>query len=256
MTTLHVLKAKEELLTIKKDNRKKYFVTLDVETTAGFVRKLVYDFGFAIHDRKGNILFERSFIIDEIFNDKKLMSTAYYKEKVPMYLEGIQNNEFVVASFEEVREVFMLACSYFEVSTIMAYNVNFDMDALQKTSKELLGRNKFLDTRIGKVDVKDIWSYACEVLFSQKSFAKFAFAHGLYSEKGNYKTSAEVAYAYMTNNPTFEEDHTGLSDVRIEVDIFARCERQNKKHESGILPHPWRIVVNTHGKVVLEKQEG
>lgn len=245
----------ETLKGISIDKRKKYFITVDVETTGGLAEKIVYDLGFAIHDRKGEILFEKSYLIDEIFNDEKLMSTAYYAKKVPQYRKDLENGLHELTNFATAREVFMLACAYFKPKTVMAYNLNFDMDALQKTAKRLMNRDKFLDVRVGHIEPKDIWSYACEVLFSQKSFAKFAFENGLYSQAGNYKTSAEVAYAYMTSNPHFEEQHTGLEDVRIEVEIFARCERQNKKHEAGILNHPWKLVTATHGKIVLEKKE-
>jgi len=255
---LDMVKVNEEieaLKALKVDKRKKYFITLDVETTGGFVQKIVYDLGFAIHDKKGNIVYEKSFLIDEIFNDEQLMAGAYYAEKVPMYRQQLADGQHELTNFATAREILILACQRFKPTVVMAYNLNFDMDALQKTAKRLLKRDKFLDVRVGLVEPKDIWSYACEVLFSQKSFAKFAFKHGLYSDKGNYKTSAEVAYAYMTNNPSFEEEHTGLEDVRIEVAIFARCEKQNKKHESGVLSQPWRLVTNTHGKIVLEKDD-
>ena len=65
----------------KIDNRKKYYLVLDVETTGGLGNPLIYDLGFAICDKKGNIYEKRSFIIKEIFDNKRLMDTAYYKEK-------------------------------------------------------------------------------------------------------------------------------------------------------------------------------
>lgn len=250
-----VQQAREEMLNIKKDNRKKYYLTVDVETACGFDNPAVYDLGFAVHDKKGNILFERSFLINEIFNNEQIMHTAYYKEKVPMYRQQLAEGLHTLTTFELAREVFLSAIAYFGVTTIMAYNLKFDMNALQKSSKRLLNENKFTDVRAKDVELKDIWSYACEVLFSQKSFPKFAFENGMYSEAGNYRTSAEVAYAYMKRKPNFVEEHTGLADVRIEVEIFAKCEAQKKKHEAGILNHPWRLVTNTHGKIVLEKNE-
>lgn len=237
------------------DKRKNYYLTLDVETAGSFKQKLVYDLGFAIHDRKGNIIEERSFIIEEIFYNKDLMDTAYYKEKVPTYERDIVRGLHDVVPFDYARNVMLNMIEHYNPKFVMAYNLNFDMDALRKTAKHIMGLDKFLDNRAKGIVPKCIWSYACETLFKQKSFAKFAFENGLYSEAGNYKTSAEVAYAYMTGNASYEEEHTGMEDVRIEVEIFARCERQHKKHESGILSHPWRLVSKEHGKVVAT-QEG
>lgn len=239
---------------IKIDGRKGYYITLDVETAGGLDEKIVYDLGFAIHDKKGNIYYSRSLIIDEIFNDTKLMNTAYYSTKVPIYKKNIAKGKHEVVSFLQAREIVLEAIAHFKPKFVMAYNLNFDMDALSKTAKRLLGLNKFLDSRAKGIVPKDIWSFACEVLFSQKSYAKFAYENKLYSKAGNYKTSAEVAYAYMINDGSFVEEHTGLEDVLIEVAIFARCSRQNKKHLSGILSNPWKLVTKKHGKVEAPKE--
>ena len=53
-------------------------------------------------------------------------------------------------------------------------------------------------------------------------------------------TSAEVVWAYLTDNVDFEEKHTGLEDVKIEVQIMAHCFRQHKKMDKGINRLCWR----------------
>jgi len=54
------------------------------------------------------------------------------------------------------------------------------------------------------------------------------FADYLYLDSDAAAT-AEIIYRYITGNNTFEERHTGLSDVMIEKDIFAKCLAQHKK---------------------------
>ena len=54
-------------------------------------------------------------------------------------------------------------------------------------------------------------------------------------------TNAECAYRYISKDYTFEERHIGIFDVEIECQILAKCVAQKKKHESGILSHPWRL---------------
>ena len=67
---------------MKVDRRKKYLMVLDVETTNNNMEKgakndgLVYDIGFVICDKKGNIYAKRSFAISEIFDWSELMYTA------------------------------------------------------------------------------------------------------------------------------------------------------------------------------------
>ena len=63
-------------------------MVVDVETAGQFGNSLVYDIGYAIADKQGNIYETRSFIIKEIFYNVELMSSAYYARKIPMYLKG------------------------------------------------------------------------------------------------------------------------------------------------------------------------
>ena len=74
-----------------------------------------------------------------------------------------------------------------------------------------------------------IWCLACEVLYTQKTFGKVAIRNNWVSEVGNFRTTAEVGHRYITGNIDFEEEHTGLEDVLIEIGIMAYAFRQNKK---------------------------
>ena len=63
---------------MKVDRRKKYIMVLDVETTNNQIGVknapndgLVYDIGFTIADKKGNVYVKRSFAIKEIFDWKE-----------------------------------------------------------------------------------------------------------------------------------------------------------------------------------------
>ncbi len=151
----------------------------------------------------------------------------------------MEDGKFIEKKFSEVRDILNDTIERWNVSTVCAYNLNFDANALGKTAKELLGVKKFLTH---KVEMLDIWSFACEVLFRQRTFHKTAHKEEWVSDAGNLRTSAEIAHRYITGVHEFEEEHTGLEDVQIEVGILAKCFAQNKKHESGVLPQPWRIA--------------
>ncbi len=227
---------------IKVDKRKKYFMVLDVETAGNIGSPLVYDLGFAICDKKGNIYESRSFIISEIFDQTKLMSTAYYACKLPIYYKGLEEGTFTKVSFVEARAEFLQLMEKYNVETICAYNLMFDMRALKNTTESLYGKGKkFLTSEYKDVDLLCIWSFACEVLYTQKTFSKVAVAQNWLTEKGNMQTSAEIGWRYISNDYDFIEHHTGFEDVKIECQILAKCISQKKKHESGIISHPWRI---------------
>ena len=61
-------------------------IVLDTETANSLEEPIAYDIGFAVIDTEsGDILEEHSFAIAEIFLDKELMDSAYYKEKIRQY---------------------------------------------------------------------------------------------------------------------------------------------------------------------------
>ena len=40
------------------------------------------------------------------------------------------------------------------------------------------------------------------------------------TNSGRVRTTAQAIYSYIINNPHFEESHTGLEDIDIEIEIF------------------------------------
>ena len=122
---------------IKVDRRKKYIMVVDVETAGNFASPQVYDFGFAVCDKKGNIYEKRSFVISEVFDNTKLMETAYYAKKIPQYIEGLKTGEFVKVGMLEARAEFLKLMEKYDIKTISAYNLMFDMKALKSTFQTL-----------------------------------------------------------------------------------------------------------------------
>ena len=53
----------------------------------------------------------------------------------------------------------------------------------------------------------------------------------IFTDSGKFlKGTAEAMYKYMIQDFNFIEEHMGIYDCEIEVDILARCYRQNKKY--------------------------
>ena len=103
---------KERYKTTEKiDYRKRYLVVLDTETCnthstpfgLDMSDSLVYDIGWAITDKYGNVYLTRSFLIREIFRNKELMNSAYYKDKIPKYYEGIRNGTRKLVTLYEAK---------------------------------------------------------------------------------------------------------------------------------------------------------
>lgn len=220
---------------------KKYYLVLDVETANSTEDALVYDLGYVVCDKKGNIYEADSFIVSDIFyKEAELMQSAYYAKKIPMYIEGIKSRAFNVVTFYEARAKLLEAMRRYKVEAVCAYNANFDYTALN-TTQRWLTKSKYRFFLPYGTKVYCIWHMACQLICTQKAYIKFCLENGFVSSSGNIKTNAETVYAYMTKDCAYEENHTGLEDVLIETKILAKCFAQHKKVEKNINRFCWRI---------------
>lgn len=238
---------------MKIDKRIKYKLILDVET-AGDVAKnpLVYDIGGAVTDGKGRIYETFSFLVSEIFNDDALMRSAYYFNKLPLYFLKLERGEIELKDFKSIKWYITNLLDKYNIKEIGAYNSNFDFGALNNTYQELFNFPYFFEYRHNSIKKICIWHIATQTIFLQKTFPKWAIENGYYSKSGNIKTSAEVAYRWIYKDTDFIEEHTGLSDVLIEVEILAHCIRQKKKMNKWINPYCWRIPQTFHKQKIFD----
>lgn len=224
----------------KIDKRKKYYLVVDVETANSTEDALVYDIGFAVSDKKGNIYEKHSYIIYDIFvGEKELMKSAYYAEKIPRYEQGLKAGNFKMVAFMTAYKIIRDVLKKYKIKNVCAYNANFDRNALNTTLR-FLTKSKMRYFFPYGTKILCIWSMACDTIYQQKSFIRQALQNNWLSEKGNIQTSAEIGYRYMTGDKIFEEEHTGLKDVEIECQIMARCFKQNKKMNKNINRSCWR----------------
>lgn len=233
--------------------RKEMYLVIDTETANSIEQPLPYDIGYAVCDRFGHIVLERSFVVAEIFLDhKEMMKSAYFAEKIPHYWEDIKNGTREIKSIFNIRKQIKEDMKKYRIKKVGAYNMAFDKRALNNIirycSKSLIrwffpfGTEFFC-----------IWSMACQVLLNSTSYIKFALQNGLESEAGNIQTSAEACYKFLTNSVDFTEEHTGLEDVRIEIDIMAKCFSTHKKMDKNINTSCWRLPQRKRKELDLRK---
>ena len=227
---------------MKIDKRKKYLMTLDVETTNNQIGVknapndgLVYDIGFTIHDKQGNIYAKRSFAIKEIILDKYLMDTAYYKQKLSIYWERIANKQMELITIWQARQRIHKAMEIFGIKEVYAYNANFDYTTLNNTVRFCSGSACRWFFPYG-TQICDIWNIACQVLGTQKTFQW----ENIRNANNNLITNAERMFGYC-EQIDFEEEHTGLADAIVESQILARCFKSHKSINKKINRACWRI---------------
>ena len=222
--------------------QKEYFLVIDTETCNTLEQPMPYDIGYEITDRYGNIVLERSFLVAEIFIDMAdVMKSAYYAEKIPMYWEDVKNGTRKIAPFWTIRKTMLEDMKLWGVKKVGAYNMGFDRRALNNLIRYVSKSFKRYFFPFG-TEYFCIWNMACDVLLNRNSYVNFAMENGFVSDANNILTSAECAYRYIKNKCDFIENHTGLEDVKIEVEIFVFFFSLHKKMDTSINSSCWRKV--------------
>ena len=218
---------------------KNVFLVLDTETVG--LEGHVYDVGYTICDKRGNVFCERNWLVLENFtNPTKMMGAFYAGKTFTHYAPMLDAGEISMAPWAEIVAAIQSDCAEFGVTVVAAYNAGFDFRVMGQTHFDLGGEGKILPRGI---KVLDIWQFACETKLQQKQYRNIATAMGWVSPAGNIKTGAEFAFRFVSGDHGFIEDHTALSDARIETQILAECFRQKKAVPYGVTnASPWRLV--------------
>jgi len=210
------------------DKRKTYYLTIDTETANSMDDPMMYDIGGAIHDKQGKVYETFSFVIYEVFcADRRLFDTAYYAKKRPIYeaqiVEGSRRIVSVTTAQRHIREL----CKRYNVKAIIAHNARFDYKSTNTTLRYLTKSKMRFFLPYG-VPVWDTLRMAQDTICKQKTYIRFCETNGFVTKNGKPRATAEILYRYISGNTEFDEDHTGLEDVLIEKEIFAKCMAQHK----------------------------
>lgn len=202
------------------------YLIIDTETVGGLESPIVYDLGGIIVDSGGNILHKFSFVISDIFYKRELMKTAYYKAKIPLYERDIFHGRRQVATFEQMFLFIRGLLDKYKIKTVLAYNMRFDLNALNNTRRYLNQGEYFFPYTLDK---QCIMCMAQDTLCKQKSYVKFCHENGYLTKTGKVRSTAEIVYKYIKMLNNFTENHTGLEDALIEREIWKKAVRQHKK---------------------------
>ena len=204
---------------------KTIYATLDTESVGGIdTPKGAYNYGIVIHDREGTILATQNLLVAEYYDEIK--NDDYAKKNFDLYRQYIVEGKVsVVATEDEAISILKNLCKYYNVKYVMAFNSGFDM--CKTRCRELLEDFEFID----------LWLMALETICQKASYKEFCAENGRYNKNKNCSTTAETVFAYLTNNPSYCEEHTALEDSKIEKQIFDACLRSHKKFTKNT--HCW-----------------
>lgn len=217
-------------------------LVIDTETANSVEQPLPYDVGYAIvNTETGEIYTEKSFVVAEIFFDDELMKGAYFADKIPQYWEDIKAKKRIVKSICNIRREIKKDMQTYSVSKVGAYNMGFDNRATKNDVRFISGSMVRWFFPFG-TEFFCIWNMACTSILNTADYVRFALDNGFVSEHNNIQTSAENAYRFLKNDIDFSESHTGLEDVKIEIEIMLAVLRSNMEYSDRIYSACWQIV--------------
>ena len=253
-------------------NKKKLYMMLDCETATlpfadeiagdnaerkkriAIAKPLIYDIGWTITNRAGDILDSKQFLIAETFAVPAVFNTAYYADKRPIYLEMLRKNETSIKPWDEVMDI--LIADMATVDGVGAFNSMFDFkkaipftelyirelysttyyqwEQIQRRSAARIAdgeRNQpnpdfeaeIFRFRGREYPLFDLWGLATTYLLNNSTYKNKCLEHSMLTNSGTFfKTSAESTFRYLCDKYDFNEAHTALDDAMIESFILSK----------------------------------
>lgn len=210
-------------------SKERYLLFVDTETIGSlFVKESVlpFEIGTKIYDiEKQKVVREKSYLIRKFFNNKFIMLSTFSATKYPKYFEKLESDKrYKNCSVNDMAQELKRVIQRYNIKIMVAHNGNFDKCAIARLCEEFGIENStkkldLLDTmELSKIITfsKDYANYCIENQNVKNSINESAFI----TNSGRVRTTAQAIYSFITKNPTFEEAHTGLEDIDIEIEIF------------------------------------
>lgn len=198
-------------------------MVVDTETVST-TKPFCYNTGWVVAaiDKKGNMqtLEEKEYMTKEVWYNTMLFSTAYYADKKPIYRKEIRKHNIKVTRFENIIAEMIESINKYNVSRVYAYNSSFDKKVFEFMTEWFHTPNP-----LAELPILDIRAYFMDLVKDSNKFKNYCEKHELFTESGNYSTTAEVAYRYFTKEDNFIEAHTALADSKIELVILSKCAK-------------------------------
>lgn len=285
--------------------KKKFYLVLDTETATlpfaneicgtpkekqiiAIAKPLVYDIGWVVMDRQGNIYKKVNYLVQETFFVPNVFNTAYYCDKRPIYMQMLEEGLISAKNWNDIIEELQLDLDNCDM--VSAYNACFDFKkAIPFTERYIYNlysanynnwekgqKNHCKKLISGKPDdsegnpdylkpvfklrgieypMCDLWGLACERLINIDKYRNYCLDNKLLTASAIYfKTSAETSFQYLMNNYDFIESHTALSDAEIESQILLKALKRGAVNPL-VVAFPFRELGTTYDYALSKKRK-
>ena len=176
----------------------KRVLVFDTETTS-LNKPFCYNVGWVVaqmeDDGSFTVLDEREYMVKQVWYNSMLFATAFYADKKQIYHERIRQGFIKVVRFDELINILSETINFYNVEIAYAYNSPFDVRVFQFCTEWFHTPNP-----LAEIPVYDIRAYFMDTVKNNDEYKLFCENNELFTETGNYSTSAETAYKYIIND--------------------------------------------------------
>ena len=211
--------------------KERYLIFIDTETIGTLNVKesiIPFEIGMKVLDTETmKVVKEKSYLVRKLFNNKFIMLSTFSATKYPNYFDKLENDKrYKTCSANDISKDIKKTIERYNAKIMVAHNGNFDKTAMARLFEEFGVENPFEN-----IDLLDTMELSKVITFS-KDYANYCIAHKdrlnsvkdscFITNSGRVRTTAQAIYCYITDNENFEEAHTGLEDIDIEIEIFKK----------------------------------
>ena len=190
----------------------------DTETTS-LEKPFCYNVGFILIDTESReVLCREEYCIEQIWHNAELFSSAYYADKRPIYVNRMRAKKIRLEKWGYVTQRMARLFKTYDIECAFAYNSSFDEKVFEYNCDWFKTINPF-----DNIPILDIRGYVHHFIAFKPKFKEWCDEQEAYTESGNYSTTAETLFRYITGNLNFDEEHTALADSEIEMFILFEC---------------------------------
>lgn len=241
-----------------KENQKKVNVRkvknillVDTETVMDLTNAQPFDIGFIVYNnQKDKELKSGTCLVRKFVNNKYIMLSSWSANKYNSHYKKIMNEKNVkVESVKYISNYFTKLIKKYDIKYMVAHNGTFDIKALERLFKDNKVYNPF-----EKLNLIDTMEMSFKTISTTKKYEKFCLEHKNIKKKVNNKweskfitdsqrvrTTAESIYSFIKNQVDFLENHTGLEDIKIELEIFKYCKNKKALFKINFTP-TWNML--------------
>lgn len=224
-------------------------VIFDTETT-NLEKPFCYNVGYAIFDTDTEqIVLTREFVIEQVWHNPMLFTTAYYADKRELYVSRMKARKIIMDKFGYVCQQMIRDFKAYEIAYAYAYNCAFDKKVFEWNCEWFKCNNPF-----DNIEILDIRGCVHEFIAHSKVFQDFCERGECFTESGNYSTTAETLFQFISGDSEFEEEHTALADSIIELDILRYCV--DKGAEIGKAYKTYQSIMRKQVKTLTIENKG